>query len=251
MSSTISPRWCRAFIVALIVGGSAAASADGTLSGDYGVEGQTLHGRNYTGQVKIASHGKGYAIAWRLDQGDTYRGAALKMDDVLGAVYWSERDTFRGLGVALYRVSGGELQGIWLLAGQDGKATGRENLQGSADLNGDYRITLGENPDGMTNYDGHVQMERHGNTVRLTWYTPGLSAVGNGVRIGDILVVGYASDRVPGTIGYCVGADGLRGLWTYGGEAAAGTEVLKYPAGASPPAGTGADTCRSSQSDAQ
>jgi hypothetical protein len=94
-------------------------------------------------------------------------------------------------------------------------------------------------------------MERHGNTVGLTWYTPGLSAVGNGVRIGDILVVGYASDRVPGTIGYCVGADGLRGLWTYGGEAAAGTEVLKYPAGASPPAGTGADICRSSQSDAQ
>jgi hypothetical protein len=222
-------RGCRQLAVALMlcVVGSAASRADANLSGDYDVAGRTLHGRAYTGEVRIAPHGKGYAIAWRLDEGDTYRGMALKVDNVLGAVYWSERDDFRGRGLVVYRIVEGGLEGIWLPVDADGRATGRENLKGSPDLTGDYEITLGENPDGLTNYDGHVHMERHGDVVQLAWYTPQLSYVGNGVRIGDLLVVGYALQRAPGTIGYCVERSGLHGFWTYGDEAALAHEMLK------------------------
>jgi hypothetical protein len=205
---------------------SASVLAESTLRGEYDVEGQVWHGRAYTGQAKIAPRGEGYAIAWRLGQGDAYRGVALKMDNVLGAVYWSDKDRFRGLGIVAYRIDGGELHGIWMLA-EGGKTTGREDLKGSPDLTGDYIITLGENPDDLTNYDGHVRIEHRGDVYQVTWYTPNLSYVGNGIRIGDILVVGYALEHAPGTVRYCVGKVGLVGIWAYGDQAMMGKEMLK------------------------
>ena len=221
-------RGCRRLAFALIVcvAGSAVSRADTNLSGDYDIAGQTSNGRAYGGEVKIIARGEGYAIAWRLEQGGTYRGLAIKMDNVLGAVYWPDKDRLHGLGIVVYHIEGGELQGIWLVA-EDGRKIGRETLKGSPDLAGEYTITLGENPDDMTNYGGRVRMERHGDMYRLSWYTPDLSYVGNGIRIGDVLVVGYALGAAPGTVGYCVGESGLLGIWTYGSQGELGKEVLK------------------------
>jgi hypothetical protein len=219
-------RWV-VLALALCLGAPAALLADTNLSGDYDAAGQTSNGRGYTGQVKIVARGEGYAIAWRLDQGDAYRGLAIKMDNVLGAVYWPDKSPLHGHGIVAYHIEGGELQGIWLLAGGNQKS-GRENLKGSPGLAGDYAITLGENPDDVTNYGGRVRMERRGDVYRVSWYTPDLSYVGNGIRIGDVLVVGYAAGQVPGTVAYCLGKDGLLGVWTYGGQAELGKEVLKH-----------------------
>ncbi|HSE74117.1 MAG TPA: hypothetical protein VLB05_06375 [Dongiaceae bacterium] len=228
---------CRRLAWALIFGvaASAAPLADTNLSGDYEVAGQTSNGRAYTGQMKIVARGEGYAIAWRLDEGGAYRGLAIKMDNVLGAVYWPVKDPLHGHGIVAYHIEGGELQGIWLVAGGTQK-TGRETLKGSPDLAGEYQITLGENPDDMTNYGGRVRMERRGDHYRVSWYTPGLSYIGNGIRIGDVLVVGYALGEAPGTVGYCVGNDGLRGVWTYGSQVELGRESLKRGAQDTQPA---------------
>lgn len=234
-------RGCRRLAFALIVcvAGSAVSRADTNLSGDYDIAGQTSNGRAYGGEVKIIARGEGYAIAWRLEQGGTYRGLAIKMDNVLGAVYWPDKDRLRGLGIVVYHIEGGELQGIWLVA-EDGQRIGRENLKGSPDLAGEYDITLGENPDDMTNYGGHVRMERHGDVYRVSWYTPDLSYIGNGIRIGDVLVVGYAIDGAPGTVGYCVENEGLRGIWTFGTAADLGKELLtRHSADAQPAPGDG------------
>ena len=204
-----------------------AAAAESQISGDYEAQGQSAQGQAYKGAVRIAPLGQGYGIAWRLERGDTYRGVALKVDNVLGAVYWSAQQRLQGLGIVLYRIDGGELQGLWMPARADATVIGRENLKGSPDLTGRYQITLGENPDNMTNYDGHVEIARQGDTYHLEWFTPGLSAVGNGIRLGDILVVGYAVGQAPGTVGYCVTDMGLLGVWTFGQETALGKEMLR------------------------
>jgi hypothetical protein len=224
--------WCRrpaSALAALILCAIAwsAAAAESQVSGDYDAQGRSAQGQAYQGAVRIAPLGQGYGIAWRLAGGDTYRGVALKVDSVLGAVYWSDRQRLDGVGIVLYRIDGGELQGLWMPARADATVIGRENLKGSPDLAGRYQITLGENPDNMTNYDGHVEIARQGDTYRLEWFTPDLSAVGNGIRLGDILVVGYAVGQAPGTVGYCVTEMGLLGLWSFGQETALGKEVLR------------------------
>lgn len=213
-------------ILALAAAAAGAARAEATLSGDYRAEGRDAQGRAYAGQVRIAAQGRGYAIGWRLEDGGDYRGFGLKMDDVLGAVYWSDRAPARGAGIVLYRIQGEELLGLWLVGGAKAPIAGRENLKGSPELSGDYEITLGENPDGMTNYDGRVHMERRGDTLQVSWYTPRLAYVGNGIRIGDILIVGYALGPAPGTVAYCVLDGGLRGVWTYGETGRLGSEAL-------------------------
>ena len=219
---------CRRPLAALVLCALAwSASADSQISGDYDAQGKSAQGQAYQGAVRIAPLGQGYGIAWRLAGGDTYRGVALKVDDVLGAVYWSDRQQLQGLGIVMYRIDGGELQGLWMPARTDASIIGRENLSGSPDLAGRYRITLGENPDNMTNYDGQVEITRQGDAYHVEWFTPDLSAVGNGVRLGDILVVGYAAGQAPGTVGYCVTPTGLLGAWTFGEATALGKEVLR------------------------
>jgi hypothetical protein len=160
------------------------------------------------------------------------------MDNVLGAVYWPDQQRLRGHGIVVYHIDGGELQGIWLVANGPQKI-GRETLKGSPELIGEYKITLGENPDDLTNYSGTVRMERHGDVYQVAWYTPKLSYIGNGIRIGDVLVVGYAIGEAPGTVAYCLGKSGLLGVWSFGGQATLGKEVLKRHSDASQPEADG------------
>src|SRR5262245_30082497 len=100
MSRVSTVRWIFWFCVLLLVvpGGSTSSSVESGLGGDYVVAGQASDGRAYTGQLRIITQGEGYAIAWRLDQGGDYRGLALKVDNVLGAVYRPDKDRIPGLG---------------------------------------------------------------------------------------------------------------------------------------------------------
>jgi hypothetical protein len=105
-------------------------------------------------------------------------------------------------------------------------------LEGPETLGGTYKITLGQNRDGTTNYTGEVIIKRDGPTYLLAWMVPKLAYIGRGVRIGDVLVVAYgrSSDpkKLPGVVGYQIeDANSLIGVWATAGTAATGTETLK------------------------
>lgn len=50
----------------------------------------------------------------------------------------------------------------------------------------------------------------------MTWHTSGASYDGVGLRIGDVLVAGYAIGFAPGIVAYCADEGLLTGMVTYG-----------------------------------
>ena len=193
--------------------------------GDYLVRGEApRQERVYSGALRIADSGPGYRLTWILDQHEVYSGAALYIDNVLGAVYWAGRDPGPDLGVVIYRIKDGDLTGTWRAAASD--KTGLETLRGSPGLAGQYEIVHGENPDGVA-YSGTVQMVRQGRIHDLRWYLPDLAYVGRGIRIGDLLVVGYGRGKAPGIVAYCMTSEDGKGVWSYGAAKGLGKEVIR------------------------
>lgn len=217
---------CRRLAVVLLFSLASCAVSATELTGTYRAEGTGANGSAYAGQAALERHGKGVTFAWGLDTGGRYRGLGLQLDDALGAVFWPEGEKLDGLGVVVYEIDGGTMQGIWLPMGGVNTPLGRENLVGPASLEGRFEIALGENPGGRTHYRGHVMIERRGDVHFFHWYTPAESYVGNGVRIGNIMVVGYALGRAPGTIAYCIRGGDLDGVWAYGDDTRLGREKL-------------------------
>ena len=223
--------YLRGFAVALALCTSGCvASAGDIATGPYNATGTAVDGTAYSADVGLDARGKAYALNWTRADGLVYRGKGLELDGVLGAVYWAERDGFRAPGIVVYRIDGGKLAGVWLPEHGNGQVLGREDLVGSPDLEGRFEIALGQRPDGGR-YSGHVMIERRGDIYYFHWYAPRDSFIGNGVRIGNVMVVGYALGRAPGTIAYCVTSDELSGAFAYGAETRLGHETLRRPNG--------------------
>jgi hypothetical protein len=166
-------RWLVGFLVSLHLAAMAVGTAPAMaeeLGGEYSAQGADADGRAYAGDVRIQALGSAtQAVLWRLESGEAYKGLGLIADGVLGAAYGPADAQF---GIVVYRVSGGTLDGLWTLPRFAKEPAGREVLEGSPDLDGDYRITLGENPDGTTNYTGKVRIKRQGDVYLFAWFVP-------------------------------------------------------------------------------
>lgn len=219
-------RWIAVLLLCLVGSGALADPAGG-----YRVERISADGATQAGAALVAPSGRAFALEWNLEDGGRYRGLGLQVDDVLGAVFWPQEERFEGLGIVVYRIDGGRMQGVWMPTGGSNIPPGREDLIGSPSLEGRFDVTVGENPGGRSNYRGHVMIERRGEIYYFHWYTPTDSYVGNGVRMGNIMVVGYALGRAPGTVAYCLRGDRMDGLWSYAAETRTGRELLRPPGG--------------------
>lgn len=207
-----------------------AALAESPLAGAYEAKGKTADGLAYGGQVEILPRGRGIKLAWTLDGGTGYSGRGFRIDDVLGSVYWSESEHFNDPGIVIYRIDGGKLQGMWMPEGGPNNVLGREDLLGPTSLEGRFQIILGEHPGGRSHYAGYVDVERRGDIYHFHWYAPNDSYIGNGIRIGNIMVVGYALGQAPGTVAYCIHGEDLEGAWAYGEQVRLGRETLRRKA---------------------
>ena len=96
----------------------------------------------------------------------------------------------------------------------------------AAQRSGTYAVT-GQAPDG-TRYEGSAQLQATGpDTWRITWRIGSDTASGVGIKVGQVLIVGYLQGRDVGAAGYEVMPDGrLSGVWTAGREGGVGTEVM-------------------------
>lgn len=199
-----------ALLIGLLALGPAAADE---LVGKYQAHGTYPTGKSYDGAVQIEQLGRVHVVLWKLADGQAYKGIGLRQGDVLGAAYGPPGTRF---GVAVYKIDGGKLTGLWVDSRDLKSELGKETLEGSPDLNGAYKITLGENRDGLTNYNGQVQIKHSGDNYVVIWPTKP-PAVGIGVRVKDVLVVAYGSDmqKLPGVVAYqSTGSDTLSGIWS-------------------------------------
>ena len=229
-------RFFLAFI--LFVAACAAAAADDFV-GRYAATGVTPQGANYKGDVQIEQVGKLHVVLWRLEGGAAYKGIAIRQGDKLGAGYGPADAKF---GIAVYQVNGGTLQGVWADSRDLKSELGKETLQGSPNLSGTYKIALGQNRDGITNYTGTIEIKRNGNTFLFFWPTK-VPSLGVGVLVDDMLVVAYGNNpaKLPGVVGYkASGADAMDGTWAF-------LELQKAANGSfnvSPPKQAGSETLK-------
>jgi hypothetical protein len=209
---------------AAVAGHGTRAWAD-DFAGVYNADGKDATGKPYTGAVQIEKLPTLYAVLWKLKGNEAYKGIAIPMDDVLGAAYGPPDAHF---GLVVYRIKGGTLDGVWATSGDLKSELGRETLVGSPDLNGTYRIELGENRDGLTNYSGQLRIQRRGDAYFVLWPTK-VPSLGIGVRIDDKLVVAYGTNvqKLPGVVAYKRAANGtLSGIWTTVGVKKTGTDSV-------------------------
>ena len=152
----------------------------------------------YTGELAIKGQGHAFDANWRRGGGAAENGFGLLLNHVLGVAYWPNNEALdHGLGVVIYRIDGGTLDGIWLPQGVHDRAPGREVLSGAPDLTGRYQITLGRNPWGGR-YTGYADLERTGDHVTVSWHLPSEVFVGSGIKIGNVLAVAYGYTHAPG-----------------------------------------------------
>jgi len=214
----------------LLLGAFAAPACAQDIAGTYDAAGKNPGNTGaYKAVVQIVPYGSAHAILWELGGGKGNEGIALRQANVIGAAYRTSNIDF---GLVVYRVAGGVLDGEWVTPGSQKAELGRETLEGPDNLNGTYKITLGQNRDGTTNYTGEVIIKPEGDTYLLAWMVPKLAYIGRGVRIGDVLVVAYGRSqdpkKLPGVVAYKIDdANTMSGIWAHAGSPKLGTETLK------------------------
>ena len=112
------------FIAAL---GTAAAD---DFVGRYVADGVSPQGQGYKGDVQIEQVGKLHVVLWKLEGGAAYKGIAIQQGNMLGVGYGAADTKF---GVAVYRVKGGTLEGVWAASRDLKSELGKETLVGSPD----------------------------------------------------------------------------------------------------------------------
>ena len=195
------------------------------LSGNYKIAASSNPGGgSYRGTVSINSMGDAYRVAWKLASGEAYEGVGIQMGSAL-AVGWGTGSGKNG--VVAYRINGGSLAGKWTLSDMRG-AVGTEDLSGSPELRGAYKIVSSSTPGGGKGYAGTVTITPNGETYGVTWkLASGESYNGVGIRQGDLLSVGWGinQDSV-GVVHYNQQGPALQGVWAIPGGKRMGSEML-------------------------
>lgn len=187
------------------------ADSPDALIGEYRHSTVTLSGKARRSVATITRHGDGFAIAWQEDEGNLFGGIGLSLEGVFGAAYTEALNgVFRGSFVAAYRIDGGTLEGLRMARGGR-EQIARETLQGAPGLEGRYDILRSD-----AGAAGHIEIARQGDTYQITWHTAEETYDGAGLRVGDVLIAGFARGFAPAIVAYCADAHVLTGLATYG-----------------------------------
>ena len=195
------------------------------LSGNYKITyASNPGGGSYDGSVRISRLGDAYRIVWTMTAGQSYEGVGLQIGNML-AVGWGIGGGKNG--VVAYRINGGTLKGVWTLSHMKG-ATGTEELAGSPELRGSYKIVSSTTPGAGKGYAGTVNLTPHGDTYAVAWrLASGESYTGVGIRQGDVLVVGWGiSQDSVGVVSYRAEGATLVGVWAIPGGESLGAETL-------------------------
>ena len=231
--------WLWGLVAGALLSVAAGAAGDGpdaadgqavraALVGEYRHSSVFTAGKTRRSVATIAPRGAGFSLSWEEDEGNLFGGIGISLDGVFGAAYTEALNgAFRGKGVLAYRIKGGTLDGIRLPSDSADGTFIRETLEGSPALEGRYAIARSLDSDGRSYHSGYVDIVHHGDTYQMTWYTPARSYDGVGLRVGDVLIAGYARGFAPGVLAYCADQGLLTGIVTFGHVGTIGTDLLR------------------------
>jgi hypothetical protein len=198
------------------------AAVSGKLSGEYTITSASRPGGDrhvHAGTVAISAAGGQYAIEWRLENGQKYRGVGLEAGEFLAAGWDAAGDA----GVAVYEIDGGQLRGRWATAGDGGKL-GTEELRGPAGLNGSYEIVGARSPGGGA-YDGQLSLTPSGSIYRLIRRAGPSTYYGAALKKGSRLFAGFSTGGGAVMV-YTIKDKKLNGQWAQPSSSQLGTEFL-------------------------
>lgn len=184
------------------------ASTATNIAGNYTIsEGKNPNGSTYKGSVSItpAAAPNLFNLSWKVGA-SSFAGLGIQDGDLL-AVGWS---TTPKVGVVVYKVNGGRMEGKWASPGA--KQLGTEVLEGKGSLDGSYTITSATNPAGKS-YKGTAHLKASGGTIVVDWkLDSGETYSGVGILHGtDQLVVGWPKGA--GVVEYAINGSELSGSW--------------------------------------
>ena len=91
-----------------------------------------------------------------------------------------------------------------------------------ADVAGRYAIQ-GQNPDGSS-YRGSAEVQKTGDTYRVTWTIDGQRYVGTGIGSDEALAITYRSGNNTGVALLFQDGPGYKAVWTFAGGTTLGAE---------------------------
>lgn len=178
-------------------------------------------GTSGKGDVILAERAGTYNVLWRAGDVQSWTGLAREADGLFGVVTLRfPRENPRSddiLGLAIYRIAGGDLVGTRVEEGDRARQPSPERLTGPATLDGRFEIAeAGPLSPAKAKTGAYVKITPNGATFLVSWIDPPFSINGVGVRIGEHLFVGYSNRALPAITVLCQAGAELKGLGTTG-----------------------------------
>jgi hypothetical protein len=145
--------------------------------------------------------GDAYPVAFDLTKGGgpTWTGAGVYKEMFGDKTIWIAYGTPKTIGLCVYEIKGGTLEGKWYPWYIDGdpKNTGTETLKGPEGLDGDYTIESAKAPTTGASYSGTVTIKPanivgaadNAKPYLVTWTMGAVKVYGIGIRTRDTLYV--------------------------------------------------------------
>lgn len=185
------------------------------------------------GDVILAPREDIYNVLWQADDVQSWTGIAREADGLLGmATLRFPREYPRDgdiLGLAVYRIKGGDLIGSRVEEHGQVRIRRSEHLRGPATLNGRYEIV---DPDSRA--PDYVKFTPNGATFLVGWIDPPFTMYGVGIRVGETLFVGYSNRILPAVTVVCQSGVELKGVGATGSRPTL-SFVRMTPKGVAPP----------------
>jgi hypothetical protein len=197
-------------------------TAGGDLAGTYAVNGSSLDGKPYQGEMVVTNRDQVYQLSWKVGS-DTYDGVGIQSGNTIAAAYSTGEDG-KGCGAVIYKINGGDnsLDGKWGEWGVNQSGTEKATPAGELkDDTGKFNVT-GTNADGSP-YKGTMTVTKSGNDVYQFAWDIGKKYIGTGVKMGDYLAAGSGSKQC-GFVIYEIKDGNLEGKWGVPGSNQLGSE---------------------------
>lgn len=193
-------------------------------NGDYSIRrGLSANNFEYTGKVVILQNDRAgdlYHVIWKIPNSEEYRGIGLLDHGKFFVAYSSS--SIADFGLIIYKIEGGKLAGRWVTPKQD-LASGSEELQGPAGLDGTYNVH-GQSKNSGDTYSGTIEIHPFGQVYNLNWDVEGYTYTGVGIKEGNYLIAAWGPDA--GIMSYDINGAELLGRWAAAGANRQGIEEL-------------------------
>ncbi len=193
--------------------GALQPDSSGRLEGDYSFEGKLRDVDGTRTRAELDRRKSIYEVTWTRNGTKMAEGMALRFGNLVAVAqgqvprdFWND---YENLGIAVYKTDGADLRGMRIFLEDDGAAPQPQVLRPIAGAPDRYSVHL---LSGEIVLNQEIKITRNGDAYLFVLYTPGVTMIGSGVKLGEHLVFGLSSTTLPSITAFCRDGDALRGI---------------------------------------